>query len=178
MRPAGPWTAHFDHTYVLSLPSRADRLLKLNKALSLVPGDYEVFRATEASSLPEAIWERRAYLEPATKNDTLNNSRACAAHRLSHVRILEDAERRNFTTADMTALYDHINREASPPKPQNVDPARTAANRARRTSKKRKGRKIQCTIIAAALRAGGHVVEWSREQMTAIETAAAAEDDE
>ena len=86
--------------------------------------------------------------------------------------------RHNFTTADVTALYDHINREASPPKPQNVDPARTAANRARRTSKKRKGRKIQCTIIAAALRTGGHVDEWSREQMTAIETATAAEDAE
>jgi hypothetical protein len=86
--------------------------------------------------------------------------------------------RRNFDSTDVAAIYDKIHRDTSPPPAQNVDPARTAKNRARRTTKKRKGKKIQCRIIAAALEAGGHVVNWTPAQADAVQVAADAEADE
>jgi hypothetical protein len=86
--------------------------------------------------------------------------------------------RRNFDSTDVAAIYDKIHRDTSPPPAQNVDPARTAKNRARRTTKKRKGKKNPMPHHSGCVEAGGHVVNWTPAQADAVQVAADAEADE
>jgi hypothetical protein len=81
------------------------------------------------------------------------------------------------TKRDVHAIYERINRSHGPQPKQNSDPWKTARNRERRKCKTRKGKKIQCKIIAAALEAGGHTVVWDAHQEEAFRVAAALEED-